>query len=332
MFYGTVSANPRLASLVRELRLSTKEHAQEETEQHIALIKLCKNVEHVEIAGYNGYVLDELNAALANVDLVSLSVFGRGRGDWKDSRSHCHPDWLKCMLNWPRLEKIDIANSTMTDRGPDGATFPEPSAVAGRCPALKEYTARKDRLTSVHLNLLSEMTHEMEHLAIEVQADSALALTRCIQTWSNTLKHLSLSMYGDTTCSLETVASALVELRFLKVASIVIPPSSFLRLEHLESVIYFASAEDAKALARLIRKKDILPALRNLTCHRIVDDPTGVIGLAERYEDKLFPGAIKGLREACNARNVSFYASFMIMDGVGKHHRRIADIADNRGH
>ncbi len=104
---------------------------------------------------------------------------------------------------------------------------------------------------------------------------------------------------GNPTCSLESVASGLTELRYLKVASIVIPPSSFLHFRYLEEATYCTSEEDAKALGLLIRKKDILPALQKLTCHRDLDNQWRPQALPDSHE--LFLGAMEGLEEACNA-------------------------------
>ncbi len=120
-----------LASLVRELRLGTGDHARTDTKQHAALIKICKNVQHIQISGYNGYVLDELKAALATTDLVSLSVSHYGLRDWEGDSICCHAELLNFMLNWPRLKKIEMADSMMEDKRSDGQPYPEPSEVTG---------------------------------------------------------------------------------------------------------------------------------------------------------------------------------------------------------
>lgn len=324
VFYETVSENPRLASLVRELRLGTKNHTREETEQHIELIKLCENVDRVEISGYNGYLLDELKEVLAKKEsLVSLSVSRYGlrdqEGDWFCTRSGL----IKYMLKWPRLEKIYMENKTLASYDEEDETLQEPPTVAGRCPALKEFTVRENRLESVHLNILAKMAPAMHHLEINVNSESAEALTLCIRTWAHTLRYLHLSVYGKKTCSLASVSSGLTELRYLNAVSVVIPPSSFVHFRHLEAAMYFASSSDAKELTCIVQKKDTLPALRKLTCDRILDEERGSSGVPQNLEKKLFPEATKTLREACNTRKITFSASFM--DEEESHHEYARD-------
>ncbi len=48
-------ANPRIALLVHELHLGTQRRDFGETNDHIRLIGICKNVESLSIHGYNKY-------------------------------------------------------------------------------------------------------------------------------------------------------------------------------------------------------------------------------------------------------------------------------------
>lgn len=312
MFYETVRANPRLASLVRELRLGTMHHARKETERHIALLKICKNVDHVEFSGYNGYALDKLRDTLVTkADLVSLTVSRYGltdkEGDYFCSRS----DLIMHMLKWPRLEKIYMQNHTLAGYADDDDTLPDPSTVAGRCPALKEITVREDCLTPVHLALLSKMAPTAQHLEIHVRAESIPALQRSIQSWSSSLVHLNLTVRGALTHSLASVCSGLTELRYLNVDSAVIPPSEFVHFTRLEVLMYFATSKDAEDLAHVLQKKNALPSLRRVTCDHIPHNERDAEDLPAGSEDELSPNAVKQLREACKARKIDFCDSFL---------------------
>ncbi|KLO16558.1 hypothetical protein SCHPADRAFT_901361 [Schizopora paradoxa] len=316
MFYDTVSENPRLASLVRELRLATDKHAKEETETHVELLELCENVERVEMMGYNGFVLDDLLEKLAKKEnLKSLSVSRYGlrcmEGDCFFSRS----DLIHYMLKWPAIEKIYMENNTLAWYDDNDKTLPKPATVAGRCHALKEFTVREDCLEPTHLNILARMAPAIQHLEISVRSESAAALERCIQTWAPTLRHLKLYVYGKKKCSLASVSSRLTELRYLNIASVIIPPQAFVHFKKLETATYFALSTDVKELTRIIQQKRNVPALRKITCDRLSDENRGSqAGYPKELERKLFPEAINALRGACKARGIAFSACFKRAD------------------
>ncbi|KLO15621.1 hypothetical protein SCHPADRAFT_927105 [Schizopora paradoxa] len=297
MFYETVRANPRLASLVRELRLGTMYHAREETEHHIALLKICKNVEHVKISGYNGYVLDELKAVLgAKENLVSLTISRYGLSDREGSCFFSTSDFFHYILKWPKLEKIYLHNRTLGSYFDDDAALPTPSSVAGRNPALREVTVRDNILTPEHLALLSKMAPQIRRLEIYIHGSSIPALQSSLQTWSSTLAHLDLHVDGEIKDSLAPVCSGLTELRYLKVDSVVIPPSEFVHFNRLEALMYFTTSKDAEELAQIIEKKGSLQSLRKATC-----DHTKV---------KLPSETVQKLREVCETRGIKFCKSF----------------------
>ncbi len=147
MFYETVRANPRLASLVRELRLGTMHHARKETERHVALLKICKNVKHVEFSGYNGYVLDKLRDTLvAKADLVSLTVSRYGLADKEGDYFCSRSDLITHMLKWPRLEKIYMQNHTLAGYADDDDTLPRSLITVARQMSRPEGNHRPRRL------------------------------------------------------------------------------------------------------------------------------------------------------------------------------------------
>ncbi|KLO15622.1 hypothetical protein SCHPADRAFT_902256 [Schizopora paradoxa] len=298
MFYETVRKNPRLASLVRELRLGTLNHARKETEHHIALLKICKNVEHVEFSGYNGYLLEELKAVLgAKENLVSLMLSRYGLADKEGDCFFSTSDLFLYMLKWPHLERIYLHNHTLAYYDDDDGALPAPTSVAGRNPALKEVTVREDSLTPEYLELLSKMAPGIRHLEIHIHASSILALQSSLQTWSPTLAHLNLTVRGEPKNSLAPVCSGLTELRYLNVESGVIPPSEFVHFKSLEALMYFATSKDAEELARVIQKKGSLPSLRKVTC--------------DHTKGKLSSESVKKLREVCKARKIEFCDSFL---------------------
>lgn len=72
---GTLQQHPELAGMVREVRLATMDCKKPETVAHSQILAACTLANKVTIMGYNGYVLEELTAALKGLKyLRSLTV------------------------------------------------------------------------------------------------------------------------------------------------------------------------------------------------------------------------------------------------------------------
>jgi len=276
--------------------------------RHAALITLCKNVEHVEIRGYDGCLLDELKAALAKAPLVSFRVerFGLTGRTWATNMFCSQSDLVMLMPNWPRIKKLDMPDYDFDLLGDEsGEILPEPYSVAGCCPALTDLAFLGD-LPSVHWNLLSRMAPAVQRLEIRIQANYAPQILRCIETWSSTLKYFKLFIKAhggrENVPSPAQVHISLSELRYLLANSAVIPPSNFSNFSRLESVDYeFASAEDARELACIVRNRVLLLFLQKITHNPYLPSEVPKDG------DNSFLDAITELQTACKARNIKCY-------------------------
>ncbi len=266
---GTILDNPKIAPLVRELRLGSGYRTIEDTSRHAQLLRLCKNVERLEISGRSKDRWRGLKGAAEQADLVeftlSQALFGREEDDLCSQT-----DILTCLLNWPRLRKLNLHN--VHHRADDIHILPSPSSAKGRCPWLFEIKIIDTHFDPKHLLILSEMAPNVEKLSYDSKwgrrgpPDEQLtdALRTCLRSWSSTLTHLTL-LDQSVSNSIAAVWPSLRHLRFLSVHSSIIGPdalvNNFIRVNHL---CYYTTIVHGEQLALSLQNVYTLPSLTRL--------------------------------------------------------------------
>ncbi len=296
-FYETVKANPFLASLVRELRIGAFYQSGDESSRHTHILRLCHNVTRVELAGSDRRLLGELKAALAQADLAELSISHLGRGD-REGTELCTPSKVfTYILNWPRLRKFSAQTSSVCELdGREAGTPISPFAVKGRCSGLREISLKDCSLNAKHLLLLPELAPNIERASISVQLDATEALQTCLQRWSSTLTHLSLSSNETTDSIMAGVYPNLQALRSLEVPSHIMPPDAVVEFAHLETLEYAATTEHIELLSETLRRNMSLPSSKKLILRSTTDFWSKSAELPRIRE------AVLALRKICGER------------------------------
>jgi len=192
-FRTTIKDSPRLASLVKELRVSFPFAYKDTTQTLVDLLSLCKRVIRVTIAIFYYGQLEgdgELLNALAELDLVALDLSG-----FETLRTPS--EFITFMLKWPNLRKINIRCGFKGQDDP--SILPAPSTVRGRCPVLREIAFPWFYIHTKNLNVLCEMAPNVEKLNARPHSCTTEALPSCLRTWSSNLTTLSLGVCGTPT-------------------------------------------------------------------------------------------------------------------------------------
>ncbi|KLO15573.1 hypothetical protein SCHPADRAFT_253408 [Schizopora paradoxa] len=267
-FYESIRKNTFLATFARELRLGSYYRSDlcEETLHHSYIISLCKNVEHIEIVGFNDIHRLELKEALLSTNLVELTIFRHGLGGWTSfsysESSLCTPsEMIAYILRCPWLKKVTIYNTF--HRYDDKNVLPSTSAK-NLCPDLREINFKEDTIYADHLRLLSEAAPNVEMANITTEGAVAGELRSCLQSWSSTLTHLILRT--DNVCR---VPSTSVSDTFrgppsFAVRSIDVPPGMLSKFSRVENVRYSCARIHLDTFAAALQDSSFLPSLRAL--------------------------------------------------------------------
>ncbi|KLO09099.1 hypothetical protein SCHPADRAFT_580589 [Schizopora paradoxa] len=197
-FLETVQNNAPIASIVRELRMgSLRNLAQdgEESQMHIRLIAVCKNVEKISLYGCDPSALDKMVETLVNTDLLTLEFTSEQLGgylgyEWFVPSPRTLVDLL---CRWPRLQKMRVK---MTG-GEFDVSLPKVPVIPGFCVALKEVDARDSTFDAAQLSRLLDLSPALEDLSITVEKDCGPVLRRSIQAWSSSLKACTFSSHRN---------------------------------------------------------------------------------------------------------------------------------------
>ncbi|KLO15637.1 hypothetical protein SCHPADRAFT_938612 [Schizopora paradoxa] len=312
-FFDLVKAKPHLASLVRELRIGAFYQSIEEAATHARLVPLCTNIQRVVLAGNDRQFLAPLKSTLAQMDLIEFTLSHLGRRDKQSEETRSPADSELCtpseiisyMLNWPRLRKFVAQTSTRTyELGEEEALLPSVSAVEGRCPDLREISLGDCTFSAKQLLLLSALTPNVRRANLSIQADATDALFTCLERWSSTLEHLSISSPNIESDSASTINidpyPDLYELRSLTTSSQIIPPDMLATFIELESLEYTATTEHIEHLCDILHHIPSLPLLRKLQLRPLTDF---LVNMAEIPRTR---AAVIALRGICNTRKIRF--------------------------
>lgn len=306
-FIEVIKANPHLASLVREVRIGGFYRSIEEASQHADFLRLCTNVQRVVLAGNDRRLFNPLKTALAQADIVEFTLSHLGRRDKAldgtpaDSELCTPSEIITYMLNWPHLRKFVAQTSTRTyDSGEEDALLPSPSAVEGRCPDLREISLGDGTFSAKQLRLLSALAPNIRRASVSVQADAVDALYTCLERWSPTLSHLSVSLVDTDFAVITDIYPDLYELRSLTVSSQTIPPDMLANFAKLETLEYVASTEHIEHLCDILRHIPSLPSLKKLQLRPLPDFWSNMNELPRAR------AAVIAIRGACIARRICF--------------------------
>lgn len=305
-FCETVQNNSRLASLVRELHLGSTRLELEDTKMHIRLIGICKNVEKIELHGcdLNDGLAEDLKAALAKADLISLELSNKLLGDfWEADGTAMLPlsDLIMLLQNWPRIETI-YANM---GRGYYGTSGGETllSPATGTCPALRAISVHGGYFGQTELIHLANISPRLENVSITVSNDCSTVLRQCLQIWSSSIKRFTIftPSYGatfpaDDGCPI--ICSPLPELRELWISSPFVTPSAMVFLPKLEKLNFRGEYSHGMELAQLIEKGE-MPCLRDID---VAFSSPKSAGISPEAEKEMSEEVAKRLRRVCGKR------------------------------
>lgn len=272
----TLAANSRLAALVEELRLGienvTDRKSLDWTRRNIRILRICPNVKHVEIRGFNGFLQDALTDVLKEKSLTSFRITTQFLSGGQSYDVHSLKIF-ELMRRWPNLQSIIIHGLkciTLLD-DLDGVKTPD---LPFRCPDLRNIvtTGGLDCGKIDFLRYLRGITSSIKSLdCIHIKSGTELqTLCECLRSWSSTLEYLCLSMESEDISYLPLweALSRLRSLRELRIYGYVSDfnfgsIASLPQLERLYSS-YLASQERILILTRYLEDKEKFPALKYL--------------------------------------------------------------------
>ncbi|KLO06126.1 hypothetical protein SCHPADRAFT_699865 [Schizopora paradoxa] len=260
LLYRTVQDNPRVASLVRELRIYFPEQERSETKMRIDLIGFCENVEHINLQfdGCEYSLLGFLRATLAKVDLVSFRLRCTEDVDKYDKRTKevlTLQGLMRLLPAWPRLEILHVS---LGDEANCRSEVIEPPASLKTSPTLRIISISHAIFDPTHLRNLACAAPRIEDLSISVRNDCCSMLQSCLDLWSSTLKRLALytnlSMHHSFIAQYPPIiTSPMVELRELYMRAPLLNASAFAFLPKLEALdLTVENYSDGRELIRSI--------------------------------------------------------------------------------
>lgn len=301
-FHRTVEGNPYLAHLVRELSMSVPSgypqalsvEFRKGSVKQALLLRLCRNVEIVNITGAALPFTALLKVVLPRLDLVELSIsFGFDALFWTRS------ELITLILNWPRLQKLSVTAPDFVDID-DDTILPDPSVLQGRCPDLREFSVEDGDLHAKHLLLLSIIAPNVEKANIEVWNDVEETLGPVLRNWASSLVHFCLTT--DDKHHISSTIPNLQKVRYLKVSSFSIPPQAFSgNFSRLETLMYTFRVRQLEVLAEVLKEDSTLPSLRVLEPVLDID----VVHLRTDRE-RLIP-TLSSITNTCQRRQIDFF-------------------------
>lgn len=305
-FYETLSSNSWLAGLVERLqfgmdlnRYSAKSNW---TVKMIDILKVCPNVRHVEVFGFEDADLDALVNVLKEKSLVSFYITplriadvcwkSTGRGEGGNSFQI-----FDMMRSWPSLQSAHF-DKFLTKPWMENPLTLDISNASGRCPNVHEIVITKTALKASELTLLRTMcTGGLTTLSLATYFNKGFMdeLVKCFRTWSSTLRYLKIHNRDLGSISSQTIEQAictLTELRELQVQSsrVIISGmiSSLPWLERYACISLFDFREVTQSFLSHLECSESFPSLNHIVVHKNV---------FEQHQAKL--------RNTCSRRNIA---------------------------
>lgn len=223
---ATLAMNSRLASLVKTLWLGLEavdDPGQSEpaldriyrkwTQTNISIIRLCPNVNEVEIRGFATGKRVSLLSVLKEKSLASFFISPRNLSGGSHSRLYSK-HLFDLMQKWPNLRSITAHYVDQEPRPTINA-----SQVVSRCPELREVIFKGFVLCHDELKVLCTMCSGVTRFEISAcghDYKSLDALCDCLRAWSSTLEYFSLCMEPRNQPSYQPLCQALSSLNGLR--------------------------------------------------------------------------------------------------------------------
>ncbi|KLO16548.1 hypothetical protein SCHPADRAFT_203791 [Schizopora paradoxa] len=269
----TVQGNSSLASSIRELRLGSPYHSLEDSFYHTQLLRVCKNVTHLGIYGYHQGYRDALNREVAGLDLIEFTLSRFTPQAYSGVLvPFCTPfEMMVYMSRWPRLRRI-VVEDVPFSRVKNSFGGSNLQIIDGCCPFFHEIILNPVGTTfnPEQLRLLARMAPGVAALSIKIEnnPEATEALEACLQHWSSSLIHLTITPFNNSFTDIPSLATACPNLRSLQsltTLSTAIPPGNLVGMSELKIMTYFATAEHAEELLDALRDRSFVPSLRSLT-------------------------------------------------------------------
>ncbi|KIY53542.1 hypothetical protein FISHEDRAFT_68758 [Fistulina hepatica ATCC 64428] len=128
---NTLRARPDLAGMVRSIKFGTPRFDREETENHAAIIWLCRNLVALKLFGLNGFARAPLLEAVRNAHTLRSIYISRAStyGDVQGDTFCSGLELLRMMHMWPGIEEVVIYPFALSAEFHDDSTAaPEPDS------------------------------------------------------------------------------------------------------------------------------------------------------------------------------------------------------------
>lgn len=272
---NTLAKNSRLASMVKELQLGIEDDNHDEVPEWtltiISIIRLCPNVEQVEIRGFHYTKLDKLMAALkTKSSLVSLHISPRNLSNL-GMRGGTASQLFEAMQSWPKLKSITADGFLdVTRRGEPLSA--EATSLTKCCPELQTLVFTGADLDATDLKALRMMCPGVTNLHIPIQGgqgkngeETLDALSDCLRAWSSTLECVRLKVreYRVAYAPFCDALSTLRNLRELHIDFMEVEINSISKLPRLSHLLCssMGSTTQIDNLTDSLEEPDTFPSL-----------------------------------------------------------------------
>lgn len=264
----TLTANSRLAMLVKELRVTVenlnKAHSREWTRNCIRLIKVCPHVQHLDINCFHPSESESLAEVLKQKSLVSFCL----TSPWRDNSSLN----LFELHRWSRLRTLKLDGEGISHATLNVSDTHDASGALICCPNLQEIHINHG---TPHVNVLDSlrvMTRGVVSLSItasDVDEAWMKALGRCLYAWSPTLRRVKLcTLRSPHDHSIAVELSTLQKLWALQLNGTFTAYDNLADLPRLKLLVFTPSRslgsiadEDMGKFIALLRNKEKFPSL-----------------------------------------------------------------------
>lgn len=212
---------------------------------NIRILQLCRNVENVEIRGFDHTELGLLVDVLKEKSLVSFCIskprlpYGR---PCTRIRVGIFSQILSMMKKWSRLQRIRVEEFLDDVRSEDSLSM-DAAQSSECCPELQEIIFRGTSLFDFEFRALRSTSCGVTKLSVSLygkrvgeRGDAAIdGLCECLRKWTSTLEYLKLDVlvYDTASQALTEAITGLRSLRELQVANLRLELASISQLPQL---------------------------------------------------------------------------------------------------
>ncbi|KIY53540.1 hypothetical protein FISHEDRAFT_68756 [Fistulina hepatica ATCC 64428] len=232
----TLRARPDVAGTVRSIKFGTPYFYREETENHAAIIWLCRNLVALDLCGWNGFARAPLVEAVRSAHtLKSICINHLGISDAdSEGDAFCSGlELLRMMRVWPGIEEVVIHVSALSaefyndstevpesdsnresDDEPgsthaewkeerrvlaEGRQFDQTTDWSNATPCLRymQFNRVSDSLDNTFLGRLATMAPNLQCFHADIASRAFDGLRLCLHAWRHSLRTLHILYYYD---------------------------------------------------------------------------------------------------------------------------------------